>query len=373
MSVTVGAPGSATRADVAASRRRLDELATPFALIDGRRLRANVSAMQEAVRGLGAALRPHFKTHRTLQLARLQLDAGAIGLTVATPRQLQTVTGTLGCPVLVTSVLEADPAAAPVLRGACARGDVMFAIESPRSVELLRGALGPEVRAEVVIEIEAGCLRCGVTPAECAALARTAAREGFDVAGVFSYPGHSYAPGRPAEAAEQERAALSAAVAALERAGFQPRHVSAGSTPTMPYARPGVATEYRPGTYVFGDRQQLTLGAVAREHLSLTVVASVIAVHGERIVLDAGGKALGRDAPRWLEGYGQLAGGSHALVARLYDHHSVIERYGGEHLRVGDRVAIVPNNANSTMALLRSAWLTDDGETGAELMPEPDR
>jgi D-serine deaminase-like pyridoxal phosphate-dependent protein len=229
------------------------------------------------------------------------------------------------------------------------------------------------MRAEVVIEIEAGCLRCGVTPAECAALARTAAREGFDVAGVFSYPGHSYAPGRPAEAAEQERAALSAAVAALERAGFQPRHVSAGSTPTMPYARPGVATEYRPGTYVFGDRQQLTLGAVAREHLSLTVVASVIAVHGERIVLDAGGKALGRDAPRWLEGYGQLAGGSHALVARLYDHHSVIERYGGEHLRVGDRVAIVPNNANSTMALLRSAWLTDDGETGAELMPEPDR
>ena len=72
----------------------------------------------------------------------------------------------------------------------------MFAIESPRSVELLRAALGPEPRADVVIEVEAGCLRSGVSPSECAALARVAARQGFDVAGVFSYPGHSYAPGR---------------------------------------------------------------------------------------------------------------------------------------------------------------------------------
>jgi len=371
MTAAVGAAGSATRADAAAAR--LEEVGTPFALVDGRRLRANVAAMQEAVAGLGAALRPHFKTHRTVPLARLQLDAGAIGLTVATTRQLQTVTGELGCPVLVTSLLEADPAAAAALREACADGEVMFAIESPRSVELLRAALGPEARAEVVIEIEAGCLRCGVPPSECAALAQSAAREGFDVAGVFSYPGHSYAPGRSAEAAEQERAALSEAVATLERAGFEPRHVSAGSTPTMPYARAGVATEYRPGTYVFGDRQQLTLGAVSRDQLSLTVVASVIAVHGDRLVLDAGGKALGRDAPRWLEGYGQLANGSDALVARLYDHHSVIEPYAGEALSVGDRVAIVPNNANSTMGLLRSAWLTDDGETAAELRPVPDR
>ena len=54
-------------------------------------------------------------------------------------------------------------------------------------------------------------------------------------------------------------------------------------------------------------------------------------------MLDAGGKALGRDAPRWLEGFGQLADGSEALIGRLYDHHSVIEPYRGESLAVGDR------------------------------------
>jgi D-serine deaminase-like pyridoxal phosphate-dependent protein len=371
MTVAAGAASAASSANVAAST--LDELGTPFALIDERRLRANVAAMQEAVKDLGAALRPHFKTHRTPQIARLQRDAGAIGLTVATATQLATVTGELGCPALVSSLLQADCATSSTLREAYATGDVTFAVESQRSVELLRAALGPEPRAEVVIEVDAGCRRSGVPPSECAALARVAARQGFDVAGVFSYPGHSYAPGQSREAAEEERRALSGAAVALARAGFEPRHVSAGSTPTMPYARSGVATEYRPGTYVFGDRQQLTLGAVSRAQLSLTVVASVIAVHGERVVLDAGGKALGRDAPRWLEGYGLLANHSEALIGRLYDHHSVIEPYWGERLRVGDRVAIVPNNANSTMALLRAAWATEDGESAVELRPEPDR
>lgn len=329
--------------------------------------------MQDAVAGLGAGLRPHFKTHRTAELARLQLEAGAIGLTVATAQQLATVVADLGSPVLATSLLQADPAVGPVAREACSAGEVLFAVESPRSVELLRRALGPEPRAEVVIEVEAGCGRTGVDPSECAALARTAARHGLDVAGVFSYPGQSYNPGRSGVAADEERAALKKAAGTLARAGFEPRVVSAGSTPTMPHARAGIATEYRPGTYVFGDRQQMTLGAVAPAQLALTVVATVIAVHGARVVLDAGGKALGRDAPRWLEGFGRLADGSAALVDRLYDHHSVIEHYAGEPLAVGDRVAVVPNNANSTMALLRSAWLTEDGQSAVELRPTPDR
>jgi D-serine deaminase-like pyridoxal phosphate-dependent protein len=352
---------------------RLSELGTPFALIDGRRLRANIASMQEAVAGLGAVLRPHFKTHRTLAIARLQREAGAIGLTVATVRQLATVREELDCPVLVSSLLQVDHAVGSLVREACGRGGVIFAIESPRSVELLRGALGPELRAEVMIEVESGCIRSGIAPPMCPALARVAAHQGFDVIGVFSYPGHSYIPGKSREASEQERTALGDAAAALARAGFEPRHVSAGSTPTMPHARSGVATEYRPGTYVFGDRQQLRLGAVERSQLSLSVAATVIAVHGDRVVLDAGGKALGRDAPRWLPGFGQLAGGSEALIAQLHDHHSVIESYRGEPLGVGDRVAILPNNANSAMALLESAWITEDGETAHELRPQPDR
>jgi D-serine deaminase-like pyridoxal phosphate-dependent protein len=193
------------------------------------------------------------------------------------------------------------------------------------------------------------------------------------VVGLFTYPGHAYLPGRSREASEQEHDALELGALELARAGFEPEHVSAGCTPTMPFARSGVVTEYRPGTYVFGDRQQLMLGSVDRSQVTLSVMATVVAVHGDRLVLDAGGKALGRDAPRWLPGYGQLLDGSDALVTGLYDHHAVVESYAGPPLTVGDRVPILPNNANSVMALLRSAWLTEDGELAEDLRPQPDR
>jgi len=354
-------------------RSELSDIPTPFALVDGRRLRRNIDAMQQTMDGIGASLRPHFKTHRSIAIARLQRDAGAIGMTVATVPQLTAAIAELGCPVLVSSIPQLDPAAAPDLQHACAAGDVAFAIESERSVELLRSALGPELTPDVMIEIEAGCMRSGVPPSCCADLARKAARIGFGVAGIFSYPGHAYIPGQARDASEQEQDALRDGARELRRAGFDPEHISAGSTPTMRFARSGAVTEYRPGTYVFGDRQQLTLGAMERSQLSLTVVATVVAVHGDRLVLDAGGKALGRDAPRWLPGYGQLAEHPETLIARLYDHHSVVESYGGPAVRVGDRLSIVPNNSNSVMALLRSAWCSQDGEPAEELTVLADR
>lgn len=352
---------------------KLSDLATPFALIDARLMRRNIAAMQEAMVSIGASLRPHFKTHRTIAIARLQRDAGAIGVTVATLRQLDAVGRDLGCPVLVSSPLQVDASAGHGLRAAQATGRVTFSVESIESVELLRAALGPELTADVMIEVEAGCQRSGVPAADCGDLARTASSLGFHVVGLFSYPGQAYIPDQARAASEQELAALDLGASALRRAGFDPEHISAGSTPTMRFARSGVATEYRPGTYVFGDRQQLALGAMDRSQVSLTVVATVVAVHEDRLVLDAGGKALGRDAPRWLPGYGQLAARSDALITRLYDHHAVVEAYRGPGVSTGDRLAILPNNANSVMALLQSAWVSEDGQFAEELTPQADR
>jgi D-serine deaminase-like pyridoxal phosphate-dependent protein len=370
MTATGRAPLSTERAQV-----RLADIATPFALIDARVMRRNIVGMQDATASIGASLRPHFKTHRVVEIAQLQLDAGAIGLTVASVAQLAAVQEDLSCPVLVSSPLQVDAAIASELRRASGCGGALaFSIESERSADLLRSDLGPEVSADVMIEVEAGCMRTGVgPPSDCGRLGRAASRLGFRVVGLFSYPGQGYSLGRSAEASEQERAALDCGATSLRRAGFDPEHISAGSTPTMPYARAGVATEYRPGTYIFGDRQQLALGAAQPPQISLTVAATVLALHDDRIVLDAGGKALGRDAPRWLPGYGQLADNPEALITRLYDHHSVVEPYRGPKLRIGDRVAVIPNNANSAMVLPRSVWSTDDGEYAGELTPRADR
>jgi D-serine deaminase-like pyridoxal phosphate-dependent protein len=364
---------SLTTGGAETTRTALSEVPTPFVRVDAERLRANVSEMQERVAGLGAVLRPHFKTHRTSAIARLQLESGAVGLTVATAAQLSLVARELGCPILVSSLVQVDGAVAQALEEACAEATVTFAIDSVMSVERLRAACGSDLSPDVMIEVDSGCRRTGVQPEECAELARSAAAQGFRVIGVFSYPGHSYVPGQSQAASEQEQTALAAAARGLAQAGFQVEHVSAGSSPTMRYARGGVATEYRPGTYVFGDRQQLNLGSVERSQISLSVVASVVAVNGDSIVLDAGGKTLGRDAPRWLEGFGELFEQPEAVITRLYDHHAVIEGYAGPAVAVGDRLAVLPNNANSVMSLLRSAWLTEPGELATALSPHPDR
>jgi D-serine deaminase-like pyridoxal phosphate-dependent protein len=370
VSIAVGSWGGPSQAHPAMPK--LTDLTTPFALIDGQIMRRNIAAMQEAMVSIGASLRPHFKTHRTMAIAQLQRDAGASGVTVATLRQLAAVGRDLG-PVLVSSAVHVDGSVGPDLQAALAGPGVTFAVESGESIRLLRSALGPELTADVMIEVEAGCLRSGAAPSECGDLARAASRLGFRVTGLFSYPGQAYLPGRAQEASREELSALALGASVLSRAGFDPEHVSAGSTPTMRFAAPGVATEYRPGTYVFGDRQQLGLGAMDRPQLALTVIATVVAIHGDRLVLDAGGKALGRDAPSWLPGFGQLADPSEAPITRLYDHHSVVDSYRGQVVSVGDRLAILPNNANSVMALLRSAWLSDDGELAEEIAPLPDR
>src|SRR5436190_23108939 len=119
------------QASIAASgsQAELSELATPYALIDARSMRRNIAEMQAAMAGIGAALRPHFKTHRTVAIARLQQDAGAIGLTVATVPQLVAVGRELGCPVLVSGLLQVDAAVAPGLQEAAAGGSVTFSVE----------------------------------------------------------------------------------------------------------------------------------------------------------------------------------------------------------------------------------------------------
>jgi D-serine deaminase-like pyridoxal phosphate-dependent protein len=131
----------------------------------------------------------------------------------------------------------------------------------------------------------------------------------------------------------------------------------------MPHVREGPATEFRPGTYVFGDVQQLVLGAVDAGDIALHVVATVLAQRDGQVVLDAGAKALGRDRPQWLDGHGRLAD-CPATIAKVYDHHAIVLQDGGKpSFAIGDRVRIVPNNVNSVMALRRYVWVDDGSGT----------
>ena len=164
--------------------------------------------------------------------------------------------------------------------------------DSAEGVEVLaRSLAGTEV--EIVVEIDSGHHRTGVAPKRAGQVAAAAHRHGLGVAGVFTFPGHSYEPGSREQAAADEARALQEADAALRKVGLGAGSRSGGSTPTAALAIQGALNEMRPGVYAFNDAQQVELGAADWDAVALTAAATVVSRHGRNIVLDAGSKVLG--------------------------------------------------------------------------------
>ena len=148
---------------------------------------------------------------------------------------------------------------------------------------------------------------------------------------------------------------LEAGARALEAAGFEVRTISAGSTPTRELAAQAGVNEIRAGTYVLGDRQQLALGAIDVEEIAAVVAATVVSVASDRFVVDAGAKALTKDLPAFVAGYGLVPRWPAAVIERVYDYHGVVSLPGGSAgPGLGDVLAIVPNHICPVVDLVGS-------------------
>lgn len=327
------------------------ELSTPVPIVDLDRLEHNLDRMADYARAHGLVLRPHIKTHKAPAVGRQQIARGAIGLTCATPRELEVmsdVTGDLllAYPPVGAAKLDRVMALSPATR-------ITIAVDSAAVIEEIAAAArraGRTVR--ILIEIDMGLHRVGVTtPAEAVALAALVrARPPLEYAGITFYPGHLRDPihaGDPRlEALTQEIATY---VTALDRAGLSPSVVSGGSTPTAwnTHEVRGV-TEFRPGTYVYNDRTTVALGACTWEECAMTVLASVVstAVPGQAII-DAGAKALGREPMGGgaEQGYGQVLEHPEVVVTKMWEEHGALDlSHSTWRPKVGDRIRIVPNH-----------------------------
>lgn len=329
---------------------------TPALVVDRAILEANLERVAAQGRSLGARLRPHVKTHKCLAIAELQLRAGAEGLTVATVAEAE-VFARVSDDIFIAYPLWVDEAKAERIRALPAA--VSLGVDSAEAaVHLARWLPGQRV----LVEVDSGHHRSGVAPARAGAVARSAADAGLDVAGVFTFPGHSYAPGGAGEAALDERTALAAAVASFAAAGLTANVVSGGSTPSLPYAESGLITELRPGVYVVGDAQQWELGSCTPEQIALTCHARVVSLAGGRVVLDSGSKILGADRAGWASGFGRLLDHPEARVVLLSEHHAVAEFPPGTPLpEWGSVVRVVPNHACNAINLVDDL-LVDAGD-----------
>ena len=330
--------------------RTVDAIDTPAALVDVDRMHANLRRAAEYCRTHGLAWRPHAKTHKTPALAAEQVRAGAVGVTVATPREAEVISRA------VDDVLLAYP---PIGR---AKLDRLMALpERVRltvgldSAEALRGlaeaACAAGRRVGVLVEVDAGMGRVGVqSPEDAAQLARAAAEaDGVEYRGIMFYPGHVR------ERVEQQDAAIRAlsdrlrrTLEALDAAGVAPAVVSGGSTPTFwrSHEIAGI-TEVRPGTNIFNDRTTAEIGACAWDECAYSVLATVVstAVPGQAVV-DAGSKALSREEIRAdAAGFGALLDRPEVVVKGVSEEHGLLDLSRTDwRPRIGERVRIVPNH-----------------------------
>ncbi len=324
-------------------------LDTPAVVVDIDRADARIVAMAGLMRERGVALRPHAKTHKSLEFARRQLAAGATGLTVATIGEAEVFADGgvedlfIGYPVI------AHGPKAERLRRLAERCTLTVGADSVAGIEAIAEAFPgrPGAAPAVVIEVDVGGARTGVRAERVLALAGAAEERGLTVLGVFTHGGHGYG-GRTERgaAADDEVDGLTAASDALRAHGIEVRVVSAGSTPTAPLSARGAITEERPGTYIFGDRQQAFLADQALDDTALLVAATVVS-HGSAngFVVDAGAKILARDVAPYLPGHGTVLGYPEAVIERVNDHHGVVALpAGSSRPAIGAVVWIAPNH-----------------------------
>jgi D-serine deaminase-like pyridoxal phosphate-dependent protein len=336
-----------------------EDLDTPCVIVDLALLERNIAQMAALAYEAEVALRPHVKTHKTPQIAAMQLDAGAVGLTCAKVGEAEVLadsgfTDLFVCFPIVTKT-KARRLAALAARPGLSLSTI---VDSPQGVAALSAAVtGAAEPLKTLVKVDTGLGRVGVAPgAATVDLARSVeAAPGLRFGGVCAHEGFTYGLPDPEECAAAARAGVEALVEtteALSAVGIPAARVSVGATPGIDAlaTAPGV-TEIRPGNYVFYDAMQVELGVAPLDRCALRVLATVVS-HAARdhAVIDAGSKTLtsdrGAHGQATAGGYGAIIGREDIHIDRLSEEHGWLRLDpAGSDVEIGERLEIVPVHA----------------------------
>ncbi len=326
-----------------------EQIETPVGYVDLLRTRANAEKVVSYCRAHGLAWRPHIKTHKSLAIARIQLESGARGLTVATMREAEVMS------TLTEDILLAYPPVGSSKLDRLMRlpehVDIKVGLDS---VEVMRdlaasaAASGREVG--VLIEQDMGMGRVGLPSSDAVVelALRVSETVGVRFRGVMFYPGHVRMSVEDQEShlrivSDQVQDLLNG----LVETGLESEIVSGGSTPTLwsSHQIEGV-TEVRSGSCIFYDREGVDIGVAGQQDVAYTVLATVVstAVAGQAVV-DAGSKALAKESRGSGDGFGVLMDHPEVRVAGLSEEHGVLDLTGSDWIpNIGERVRIIPNH-----------------------------
>lgn len=352
---------------------KLDELDTPCLVLDLDKMGSNISRLKEKLSGLGVNLRPHMKTAKSLDVARVLLEGTTRSITVSTLKEAEEFAGA-GITDMIYAVGIAQQKLTRINRLRRAGVDLKLILDSREQASALAkyvSETGDPI--PVLIELDADGNRSGVKPHDKETLltiAETLRGSGAKLEGVLTHAGASYDVEDEAAiiaAAEQERKAVVDAATILREAGFECPIVSVGSTPTAHYAKDltGV-TEVRAGVFVFFDLVMAGLGVCTTDDIAISVLTTVIGHQKEKgwVIVDAGWTAMSRDrgtsAQRTDQGYGLVCDAEGKVIDDLImvsanQEHGIIALRNevkdlSVDLPVGTMLRILPNHACATAA-----------------------
>jgi D-serine deaminase-like pyridoxal phosphate-dependent protein len=340
----------------------LSDLPTPQVLIDRRRAIQNIDRVQQLASAAGMRLRPHAKTHKSPDVARWQIERGAVGVCCAKLGEAE---------VFVDAGIDnirlpypVNPSNASRVIALMDRASISIIVDH---LDVARGWSDAMARAgrtlDVLIKVDVGFHRCGIDPdGDALGFVRAvASMPGLNLRGLLSHAGHAYHAASDEELcaiAQQEAETLTRLRDAASRSGIPLDELSVGATPSLRFSvRQSGLTELRPGNYVYFDRTQVSLGAASLDDCALTVLATVVTKHPGRIILDCGSKTLTNDQARGITnvpGYGAVLADEGApprrvdetlTIERLSEEHATVRVTGSTRLEPGDRVRVVPNHS----------------------------
>lgn len=331
---------------------------TPVVVVDLDKLETNIREMAEFAREAGVSLRPHIKSHKTVEIARKQMAAGAVGVTVAKLGEAEVMVEAGISDILIAYQVVGEVKLRRLM-DLMGRATITVAVDTlPGARMLAEAARGRGRHVPVVVEVNSGLDRCGVLPGEetlCLVRQLLELPE-LIFKGLMTHAGQAYGASSPRQVAEigrHEGEVMVATAGLLRKSGIPVETVSVGSTPTVKTSgRVKGVTEIRPGNYVFYDAIQHGLGVAPLERCALSVLATVISRPAPgRAVIDAGSKTFALDkgahGTAVVQGFGVVKGLPGWQLTRLSEEHGILEDAAKmeREPEAGEVLEIIPNHA----------------------------
>ena len=349
----------------------LDRVDTPAPIVVRDVMQRNIDRMQSFADEHDLDVRPHVKTHKCVEIGRLQIDAGAVGITAGNVGEAEVFAAAGFNDIFLAYPVWPSGTKGKRIRALAETTRLRVGVDNVAAIDALADAMGDEPdRLQVVVEIDCGARRSGAPPEAAGDLALAAGKRGLVPVGVYTYPGHGcFGADSRKPAAQDQEAALTTAVRSFADVGATAEVVSAGSTPTVAFSTGSVITEIRPGEYVFCDLDNARLGACTEDQIALFVAATVVSDWvPNQLILDVGTKALGREGNPG-KGYGGIAGRK-AVLAKLNEYHGYL-RVPPEEERpsVGTVLPVVPNHVCPVVNSFEELIITDSSGTSVQRWP----